>query len=133
MPTALFTPRKATLLGQEITTIDPRTLLHTFGTVGGVIRKKDVPKIVALADAIKSGKATSRFSERDCEVFSRYMIARKRRYPVFIASKRTWEGVLGVLPPKASQAIKHHILPGAQQAIRRLNRAAGKTDRGPDR
>lgn len=83
--------------------------------------------------AIKSGKATSRFSERDCEVFSRYMIARKRRYPVFIASKRTWEGVLGVLPPKASQAIKHHILPGAQQAIRRLNRAAGKTDRGPDR
>jgi hypothetical protein len=89
VPTALFAPRKASLLGQEITTIDPRTLLHMFGTIGGVIRKKDVPKIVGLADAIKSGKAVSRFSERDCEVFSRYMVARKRQYPAFIATKRT--------------------------------------------
>ena len=30
VPTALFAPRKASFLGQEITTIDPRTLLHTF-------------------------------------------------------------------------------------------------------
>jgi hypothetical protein len=129
VPTELFEPRKATLLGQEITTLDPRTLLHTFGTVGGVIRKKDVPKIVGLAEAITSGRAVSRFRERDCEVFSRYMVARKRQYPVFIAAKRTWEGALEAMPKKAAQAIKHHILPAAHESMARLNRERGD-DRG---
>lgn len=131
--TELFEPRKATLLGQQITTIDPRTLLHTFGTIGGVIRKKDVPKIVGLAEAIKSGVAVSRFSERDCEVFSRYMVARKRQYPVFVGAKRTWEGVLEALPPKATQAIKHHILPAAHQAMGQLNRDRRQTNRDRER
>jgi hypothetical protein len=128
VPTELFEPRQAKLLGHDLTTLDPRTLLHTFGTVGGVIRKKDVPKIVGLADAIGSGRAQSRFSERDCKVFSDYMVARKRQYPVFIAAKQTWEGVLEAMPKKASQAIKHHILPTAHQAMAKLNRNRG-TDR----
>ncbi|GAA1663154.1 hypothetical protein GCM10009745_00990 [Kribbella yunnanensis] len=124
----LFEPRQARLLGQELTTLDPRTMLHTFGTVGGVIRKKDVPKMVALAEAIKDGRAESRFSERDCEVFSQYMVARKRQYPVFIATKQAWEGALEAMPKKAAQAIKHHILPAAHQTMAKLNR-----DRGDDR
>ncbi|MFB6723840.1 hypothetical protein ACFCV3_26905 [Kribbella sp. NPDC056345] len=124
----LFEPRQATLLGQELTTLDPRTMLHTFGTVGGVIRKKDVPKMVALAEAIKDGRAESRFTERDCEVFSQYMVARKRQYPVFIATKQAWEGALEAMPKKAAQAIKHHILPAAHQTMAKLNR-----DRGDDR
>ncbi|MEI8411475.1 MULTISPECIES: hypothetical protein [unclassified Kribbella] len=125
VPSELFEPGKATLLGQEINTLDPRTLLHTFGTVGGVIRKKDVPKIVGLADAIKSGRAVSRFSERDCEVFSQYMVARKRQYPVFIAAKRTWEGALEAMPKQAAQAIKHHVLPAAHRTMAKLNRDKG--------
>lgn len=131
-PSAFFEPRKASFLSQEITTVDPRVLLHMFGTIGGVIRKKDVPKIVGLANAITSGKAVSMFSEHDCEVFSRYMAARKRQYPAFIAAKRTWEGMLDILPPKADQMLKHHVLPAAQRAIRHLNRHAGETGQGRD-
>jgi hypothetical protein len=131
VPSELFEPRKANLLGQEITTIDPRTMIHTFGTIGGVIRKKDVSKIVGLAEAIKSGRAVSRFSEADCEVFSRYAVARKRQYPVFIAAKKTWEGALEAMPQKAAQAIKHHILPAAHQAMAQWNRGQkGKDGQG---
>jgi hypothetical protein len=126
----LFEPRRAVLLGQEITTIDPRVLLHTFGTIGGVVRQKDVPKIVGLAEAIGSGKAPSRFTERDCEVFSRYLVARKRQYPTFIALKGTWEGVMDVLPPKAEGVVKHHLTPAAHHLMGRLNRAGGQAHRG---
>ena len=35
VPSDLFAPQPAWLEGVEITTIDPRVLLHTFGTIGG--------------------------------------------------------------------------------------------------
>jgi hypothetical protein len=35
VPSNLLAPRQAIFLGQEITTVDPRVLLHTFGTIGG--------------------------------------------------------------------------------------------------
>lgn len=35
VPSDLFAPQPAWLEGIEITTIDPRVLLHTFGTIGG--------------------------------------------------------------------------------------------------
>jgi hypothetical protein len=54
--TELFTPSAASLLGQEITALDPRTLLHMYGTVG-VARRKDGPRISALADALATGTA----------------------------------------------------------------------------
>jgi hypothetical protein len=41
--------------------------------------------------------------------------------------------MLTVLPPKASQMLKHHLLPATQQVIRHLNRDAGKDDHGRDR
>jgi hypothetical protein len=122
VPTELFTPRKVPLLGQEITTLDPRVLLHTFGTIGGVVRSKDVPKIVSLAETLASGTATSRFSEEQCSVFSRYQVARKRRYPLFIGSKHVWEGVQAVLPTKATGALQHHLSPLAQRVIGQMNR-----------
>ena len=122
VPTELFTPRKVPFLGQEITTLDPRVLLHTFGTIGGVVRKKDVPRIVGLADAIASGAATSRFSEEQCSLFSRYQVARKRRYPMFIGSKHVWEGVQAALPTKAAGALQHHLSPLAQRMIGEMNR-----------
>jgi len=78
---------------------------------------------------IKSGKAISAFSESDSDVFNRYKRLRKSKYPVFIAAKRSWEGVLDALPPKASQALKHHVLPGAQQVIRNLNPESWRADR----
>ncbi len=121
VPSTLFRARQATFLGQEITTVDPRVLLHTFGTIGGVVRKKDVPKIVSLGDAIGSGAATSNFSEEQCAVFSRYASARQHRYPVFIASKQAWEGLLEALPAKARQAVEHHVSPVAQKVIGEMN------------
>lgn len=123
--TELFEPRRVALLARTITAIDPRVLLHTFGTIGGVVRQKDVPKIVALAEAVGSGTAPSRFTERDCEVFSRYLVARKRQHPTFIAAKGTWESVMDVLPPKAERAVKHHLVPATQRLVGRMNRGPG--------
>jgi len=41
VPTKLFTPRPARVAGTEIMAVDPRVLLYTFGTIGGIIRRKD--------------------------------------------------------------------------------------------
>jgi hypothetical protein len=54
-------------------TIDPRVLLHTVGTIGGIVRRKDVSKIAALEGALESGAAASRFSEDDSALCSRAM------------------------------------------------------------
>jgi hypothetical protein len=35
--------------------------------------------------------------QQDCKVFDDFMHARKRRYPVFMASKRAWVGLLDTL------------------------------------
>lgn len=126
-PTKLFQARGAQLLGQEIETIDPRTLLHTFGTIGGVVRPKDIPKMIRLAEAIGSGRAVSMHSEQDCDVFSRFMVARKRQSPLFIAAKTSWEGVLDVLPPKAAGTLKRSLSPAAQRVMGQMNRTG---DRG---
>ena len=129
VPTTLFQPSGARLLGREIETIDPRTLLHTFGTIGGVVRPKDVPKMIKLAEAIGGGRAVSRHSEQDCEVFDRFMVARKRQSPMFIAAKTSWEGVLDVLPPKAAGTLKHRLSPAAQRVMGQMNRAGSRDDR----
>ncbi len=47
VPTRLFTPSAAPLLGQQVAALDPCTLLHMYGAVG-VARRKDVPRIAAL-------------------------------------------------------------------------------------
>lgn len=130
VPSELFESRRVSFLGCEIPTVDPRVLLHTFGTIGGVIRRKDVPKIVRLADAIAAGVAVSTFSEEQCAVFSRYAIARKRRYPVFIAAKQTWEEAQIVIPTRAVRALEHHLLPVAQRIMGEMNRE--RPGRPPD-
>jgi hypothetical protein len=114
---AMFAPRRAVLLDHELVTIDPRVLLHSIATGHPVIRKKDVANIVGLADAIRSGRAVSAFSERDCEVFSRFVAASWERYPMFMAATSAWKRTLDVLPPRASQALRSHLLPGIQRPV----------------
>ncbi len=119
--TELFSPCKARLLGQEFTTLDPRTLLGLYSTVG-VLRKQDVPRVTGLIKGIASGTAPSRFTEQDCKVFDEFMHARKRRYPVFMTSKRAWVGLLDTLPPPASRALRHHVQLRANEVFRAINR-----------
>lgn len=133
VPSALLRRRTADLLGRQLETIDPRTLLHTFGTIGGVVRPKDVPKMIRLAEAIGSGRAASRHTEPDCEVFDRFMQARKRRAPMFIAAKNSWEGVLDVLPPKAAGTLKQRLSPAAQRVMGQMNRTGVRHGRGVGR
>lgn len=122
VPSTIFESRAAHLLGGQIKTIDPRSLLHTFGTIGGVVRQKDVPKMIRLAEAIGRGRAVSRHTEQDCEVFDRFMLARKRQSPMFIAAKTGWEGVLDVLPPTAAGTLKRRLSPTAQRVMGQMNR-----------
>ncbi|MGW7679570.1 hypothetical protein ACWGID_02445 [Kribbella sp. NPDC054772] len=130
VPSRLFRSRTANLLGRPIETIDPRTLLHTFGTIGGVVRQKDVPKMIRLAEAIGSGRALSWQTERDCEVFGRFMLARKRQSPAFIAAKAGWEGALDVLPPKTAGRLSQRLSPAAQRVMGQMNRTGAQDGRG---
>ncbi|MGH3233478.1 MAG: hypothetical protein ACRDOH_09530, partial [Streptosporangiaceae bacterium] len=95
--TELLTPSTARLLGQQVAALDPRTLLHIYGTVG-VARLKDAPRIAALAEALATGTLISRFTDQDYQAFGSYMLARTRRYPLLFAAKRAWVMLTDALP-----------------------------------
>jgi hypothetical protein len=119
-PTELLTPSTASLLGQQIAALDPRTLLHIYGTVG-VTRQKDAPRIAALTQALASGALTSRFTAQDYQAFDTFMLARRRRYPLFFAAKRAWVTLTDALPPRASQLLTHHVQLRANGLYRMLS------------
>jgi hypothetical protein len=121
VPSDLFAPQPAWLEGVEITTIDPRVLLHTFGAIGGIVRRKDVPKTTALAGALESGAAVSRFCEDDCAAFTRYAEERDSRYPRYRAFVRLADEMLEVLPPAASSGVRYWLMPAAKRTLARLN------------
>src|SRR5215469_7434861 len=55
-------------------------------TVAHVRRRRSgqaqgLPRTTALTDALASGALASRFADRDCEAFTSFMTARRRRYP----------------------------------------------------
>jgi hypothetical protein len=124
--TELFAPSRPWLLGQQVAALDPRTLLHIYGTVG-VTRRKDAPRIAALAEALASGTLTSRFTDQDCQAFDSFIRARHRRYPLFFAAKRAWVVLIDALPPRASQALTHHVQLRANGAFRMLNRRSRRS------
>lgn len=117
----LLAPRQVPFLGTQIRTVDPRTLLHMFVTIGCTMRDKDKPKVVALAQAIRDN-GISKLKERDCSPFHRFIEARKSMYPFFTTAKQVWEKSLGVLPGGARQLASHYLNPVAQQLIRSRKR-----------
>jgi len=119
--TELFTPSAARLLGQPVAVVDPRTLLHLYGTVG-VARRKDAPRIAALTEGLASGTLASRFTDQDCQPLESFMLARTRRHPLFFAAKRGWVALTDALPPGLSRALTHHVQRRANDAFRMLNR-----------
>jgi hypothetical protein len=122
VPSGLFAPQPAHLPGIEITTIDPRVLLHTFGAIGGIIRHKDGPKIAVLTRALEAGTAVSRFSEDDCAVFARYTGERDRRYPAYRAFVRLVDDMLDAVPPAVASGIRYFMMPAAKKTLARWNR-----------
>lgn len=106
--TELLTATPAGLLGQQLAVVDPRTLLHLYGTVG-VARRKDAPRIAGLAEALADGTLTSRFTDLDGRAFGTFRRARTRRYPLFFAAKRAWVILSDALPPAVSQALGRHV------------------------
>jgi hypothetical protein len=103
-----------------------------YGAVG-VIRRKDAPRITGLADVIAPGTTTSRFTGQDCQVFGSFMLARKRRYPLFFTAKRTWTVLLDTLPPGVAQALKHHVQLPANDVFRLMNRRGRAAPSGQGR
>jgi hypothetical protein len=126
--TELFVPSAVPLLGQEVSALDPRTLLHMYGAVG-VARRKDVPRTTALTAALASGTLASRFADHECGAFTCFMKARRRRYPLFFAAKRAWVVLLDTLPPGVSAALNHHVQLRANKVFRTLNRGHGHLSR----
>jgi hypothetical protein len=126
VPTALFTPRPARVAGTQITTIDPRVLLHTFGAIGGIIRHKDVAKVAALTGALDAGVAVSMFSEQDCAVFTEFTAERDRRYPRYRIFVQLVDDVLEAAPPGAASSIRHFVMPTAKTTAAKMNRTRGR-------
>jgi hypothetical protein len=121
VPTELFTPRATSFLGQDVTVLDPRTLLHIYGTVG-VVRRKDEPRIAGLTNALASRAIASRFSEHDFQAFASFMLARRYRYPLFFTAKHAWVKLLDGLPSGISQALNHHVQLRVNGVFRLMNR-----------
>lgn len=119
--TELFAGCTVSVLGRDVTILDPRVLLHMYGAAG-VVRQKDVPMIAGLVEVIASGAVASRFTDQDCQVFGNFMLARKRRYPLFFSLKRAWVLLLDSLPPAVSQTLLHGVQLPANQVFRLVNR-----------
>jgi hypothetical protein len=69
VPSRLFTPCAASVAGTGITALDPRVLLHTFGAIGGVVRRKDAEKVAVLAGVLETGAARQHVHrDRVCSV-----------------------------------------------------------------
>lgn len=66
---ALFDPVWGGYEGTPVRTIDPLTLAHTYGTIGGKIRPKDR---VALAALRKVAETHSEFADEDYGAFDRF-------------------------------------------------------------
>jgi hypothetical protein len=126
--TGLFTPSRALLFGQPISVLDPRVLLYMYGMVG-VARRKDAPRISALTVALAAGSLNSRFTDQECQAFVTFLVARRRRHPLFFAAKRLWVALLDVLPPGVSQLLTRHVQLPANEVFRLLNHRQGRLSR----
>ena len=74
-----------------------------------------MPKITALAGALESGAAVSRFSEDDCAVFARYAEERDSRYPRYRAFVRLVDQMLEALPPAVSSGARYWLMPAGEE------------------
>lgn len=79
-PTELFTPVSVEFLGEPLVTVDPRTLFHTYVTMGGMLRNKDWPKAMNIARLIRD-QDVSRFTEADMKPFHLFLAKRSRLFP----------------------------------------------------
>ena len=113
----LFAPTEQTVLGQPIITVDARTLFHTYVTAGGMLRDKDMPKIMGLARTIRDSEI-SQHAESEYSPFHDFIAARQEAYPLFLATKRGWEFTLSHLPKTARRAAVHYVIPRVQQLFR---------------
>jgi hypothetical protein len=126
VPTRLFTPGTARAAGTTIAAIDPRVLLHTFGAVGGIIRRKDAVKIAALTSALESGTAVSRFTDQDCAVLAEFTAERDRRYPQYQGLVRLADELLEAAPPGAASSIRAVMMPAAKAIVTAMNRTRAR-------
>lgn len=81
-PTRLFDAVTVDFLGEPLVTVDPRTLFHTYVTLGGMLRDKDWPRAVRLAKLTRD-RRISKFSEGDMRPFHDFLAERSRLYPSY--------------------------------------------------
>lgn len=80
--TDLFRERRVAFLDISLTTVDPRTLFHTYVTLGGMLRKKDWPKALKLARLIRDTHI-SQFTENDMKPFHDFLASRESLFPEY--------------------------------------------------
>lgn len=122
VPSRLFTPCPASVAGTGIIALDPRVLLHTFGAIGGVVRRKDAVKVAALAAVLETGAVASLFTEQDCAVFAAFTTERDRRYPHYRGFVRLVDELLEAAPPGVASSIRSVVMPAAKATVAAMNR-----------
>lgn len=122
VPSRLFAPCAARVAGTGLSAVDPRVLPHTFGAVGGIVRRKDAVKVTALTCALESGAAVSRFTEQDCAVFAAFTAERDRRYAHYRGVVRLVDELLEVAPPGVASSIRAFVMPAAKATVAAMNR-----------
>ena len=114
----LFEPVIRPFLDTHIVTVDPRTLFHTYVTCGGILRQKDLPRVVTLARRMLDGTIPSAHSEREYAQFHDFISQRKHGSPMFTPLKRMCETVGNMLPDQTRRCVIHYLLPGVRRMLK---------------
>lgn len=92
-PTTVFDARSTQLEGSEVVTVDVRTLLHTYMTMGATLRSKDREFVRQLA-RLQPGTSCS----TDLRPFHRFILDRQRKYRFYVFTRVIGEKLRCNLP-----------------------------------
>ncbi len=94
----LFAPVTKELVGANVVTVDPNTLLHTYVTFGGTLRPKDIAPSSQLASLIREDVTVSEYKEAEYASFHDFIKQRSARYPIEMKMRNIAERTLASMP-----------------------------------
>lgn len=83
IPTALLEEMTIPFFDTTIKTVLPSTLFHTYQTCGGMVREKDLPRLMALKRAYPEPQ--ERYPEEEYRAFHDFIKQRSIEHPGFVA------------------------------------------------
>jgi hypothetical protein len=104
--TRLFAAVITNVGGQDIVTLDPRVLLHTYVVLGGMLRSKDWAGALGLARLIRDHPERTQFTESDLRSFHQFLASRTMMYP----SYRRYRSVANYLRTRIPESLHQELV-----------------------